>query len=153
MKFFTPEDFEPCSQTLTAAGMADRANTKIEKEGRVVYGDESYQTNLSNWDCQSDETTTHKALLICVEPIEKCTHPNEKVNIKTGGLETPLIFKCECGAKVKATAFEEIPEPIKPIEKECAHSYRQMEYGSAICSHCKKVLNYAQKCWQNDYAY
>ena len=110
MKFFKPEDFQVA---LGEYGMglqaANLANAKLEREGKVVY-----QYNKGPWSQTSLESFTgikeqdHRALLINIEPIEKCTHPKEKVNeIYDGGY--PIgEFQCECGAKVKPKEFEEV---------------------------------------------
>lgn len=131
MKFFIKDDFvnfgeedwrDPC--VIKPQVAADKANAKLESEGHCVYGKGDYRLfsfcGDKNLQFKDGSYPTHKALLICVEPIEKCTHPKEKVQeiIVTEGYEKkygnmiPVYkdesYKCECGAKVKPSSFEEI---------------------------------------------
>lgn len=76
MKFFKPEDFSPGFGTWNGSReeAAEWANKKLEKEGQKVDGfitrngfpHIEFSTGYSN--------TTHKALLINIEPIEVCDH-------------------------------------------------------------------------------
>ena len=59
---------------------------------------------------------THKALLICIEPLEVCTHPKEKVKAivvefwqKEPAYSTAEIrgYQCDCGVKVVPNSFVE----------------------------------------------
>ena len=45
-----------------------------------------------------------------VEPIEQCKHPEEKVQQRPDGLRSGGVYMCECGAKVKPSAFEVVDE-------------------------------------------
>lgn len=120
MTFFKPEDFKKPSHYyldwLTAyVKMVDIANAKLEKHGRVVYLDEDparYVSSDARYGCSTfqDKEHTHKALLISIEPLKKCTHPEEKVEsyyLEACRPETKY-FKCECGAKLRIKSFEEI---------------------------------------------
>ena len=148
-KFFVPEDFDgpACLSRWVKFPsyeydeilkfVTDRANTKLIKEGKIVYGFSPfpYKDHPSGnyfephtWTTfhQDDKTKyaapeNHKALLINIEPIEKCTHPADKCSYKWGqGIKLedvrfpgPQIYEpghwiCECGAKVKPKEFEEI---------------------------------------------
>lgn len=122
MKFFKPEDFQFAAnidmfhgyEMKCAKLSAEAANVKLEREGKVVY---SEHKGWSSWNPIQDYTLTHKALLICIEPIEKCKHPVEKIKVKpyTVRCETQdaqdkfgwlARYQCECGAKVKPKEFE-----------------------------------------------
>jgi len=107
MKFFKPSDFAGSGHEPFAQYAADEANAKLEREGKVVCGYESIKT----WDqVKPDYSNTHKALLINIEPIEKCTHPSEKVGPYTSmdvlNNKAEHYFRCECGAKVKPKSYE-----------------------------------------------
>ncbi len=112
MKFFKLEDFQ--SFYPFTNNIVDIANEKLERVGKIVYSNEAAFT----WRF-SNESKATKALLINIESIEKCTHPEKKVEIvitegfqKQFGQKLPVFqseyYKCECGAKVKPTGFEEI---------------------------------------------
>ncbi len=113
MKFFKPEDFiEPGAGQflLTGEMLASLANAKLEREGRVVYSQDDGQFATGKWmeKICSESRHSNKALLINIEPIEKCTHPAEKVHEVFGGRTQDQFygFECECGIKVKAKVFE-----------------------------------------------
>lgn len=123
-KFFKPEEAVFTGLQGEFMISIDYANAKLEREGQVVYlsGDQSeisrikqdeknYQVISSNF-----KNSKHKALLINIEPIEKCTHPKEKVKVAWDGDKNKQgclprfseeFYKCECGAKVKPKEFEE----------------------------------------------
>lgn len=105
MKFFKPEDFLPGNDfykitwdDVVRKQLADRANAKLEREGKVVFG----IPGADLWEEALYSSSTHTAVLINIEPIEKCTHPAEKV------VQTTIDFQCPCGAKLKPKTFEEI---------------------------------------------
>jgi hypothetical protein len=119
VKFFQPEDFYVFGQldTLcTPMEAAEIGNAKLEREGRVVFG---VSENSMFWTGLSDNDT-HKGLLVNIQPIEKCSHPVDKVNRKehyyqhgliTGPKETTHFgtnYECSlCGKIVKPGGFEE----------------------------------------------
>jgi len=122
MKFFKPEDFEKeyprFTRVLSYERVADFCNAKLEREGRVVYGSED-----SHWIYGTAPFTSNKALLINIEPIEKCTHPSEKIkeSIELRDVtrttyddgratysHSYFAYTCECGAKVKPKEFEAV---------------------------------------------
>jgi hypothetical protein len=105
MKFFKPEDFAGSGYDpeFFPEYATNVANAKLEREGRVVYS----KRHGNIWELGQHEDDTVKALLINIEPIEKCTHPRDKViqeDLYSGALTNR--FKCECGAKVKPKSFE-----------------------------------------------
>lgn len=120
MSIFKPEDFYTtyAETPLTREEqcfVANLANAKLEREGKVVYG--KYK-NDSHWeiifsDCVAT-SDTHKALIINIEKIEKCKHPAEYLFLEAfvvDGIRVPRlgVYTCEkCGAKVKPTVFEEV---------------------------------------------
>lgn len=59
-------------ETINYEETAKALNAKLEREGKVVYGfrsDEKTELKQIEWD--ADEFMhTHKALLVCVEPLE-----------------------------------------------------------------------------------
>lgn len=131
MKFFKPEDFLCTTNIpLLPTEACNLANAKLEREGKIVYGHNGKSVadhfpdaffwrpdDLVNGDVLYNGKiahSTHKALLINIEPIEKCTHPSEKVKtqwrrefhcLRDEGIEVKE-WQCECGAKVKPKSFE-----------------------------------------------
>lgn len=122
-KFFNFTDFiEQCNSADQADHIANAANAKLERESKVVYSyrpDLTWFTNQTSGSkectyCGGDEieccrfykidpVDTHKALLINIETIEKCTHPEEKIRKQ----EWPYGL-CECGIRVKPAKFEPV---------------------------------------------
>lgn len=104
MEFFKPEDFED-GGLISASCAAGRANAKLEKEGRVVYGNFYKGKFTTGWcSAESDKWKIEKAILVNIEKIsEPCTHPKEKIKFLCQS-----FFQCECGKQMKPTAFEEI---------------------------------------------
>ncbi len=92
MKFFEPGDFEgkiPWDLTTgqVREHFCDIANAKLVKEAKVVYASRDYsEITLDLRDerkhsaiSSNFKNSFYKALLICIEPIEKCTHPLYKI--------------------------------------------------------------------------
>jgi len=115
MKFFVASDFVESSKHVggmifaeTPNAIAERANAKLIKDGKVVHTAETDMAGGKVW-YQADQLPhpgpTHKALLINIEKIEKCTHPAEKVGgiYQSGGMPE---FQCECGVKVVPESFK-----------------------------------------------
>lgn len=107
MEFFTEKDFEGSgiSHTATAAAIA---NDKLEREAKIVYTHCLERTwRQIPWDHEKQRGVIFKALLINIEPVERCKHPKEKVttNLEYGFEWTHI---CICGAKVQPSIFEEI---------------------------------------------
>ena len=120
-KFFKPEDFEhplfSDKYTLTINEAVNRANAKLERESKVVYGSNSRlwttdpQLPIDRPDLNIKyEGPSHKAFLINIELIEQCTHPKENVQSVWGkdGCGDPIMhFECEiCSARVQPKGFE-----------------------------------------------
>ncbi len=97
-------------------GFCPECSAKLEREGKVVYGSEpeDKETYSALYGEGNNRYSTHKALLINIEPIEVCTHPKEKVFKKkflsigpaSEGKTPGEYYKCECGARVKPSVFE-----------------------------------------------
>lgn len=113
MKFFTASDFvnegedkweKPC--LIKPYEAADRANAKLEREACLMYKIENKQW-VHRDDIYPFGKETHKALLIAIEPLERCSHPTEKVKVVIN-YSLNNYYKCECGAKVKPASFEVI---------------------------------------------
>lgn len=123
MKFFKPEDFykDECIHCVEDGfRIAALANAQLEREGKVVYGNELH------WTLKQYSSDTRKALLINIEPVEKCAHPESKISRASIDWESLRIikdkeafvraiqyycmndFRCECGARVKPKEFEEV---------------------------------------------
>lgn len=106
MKFFKPDDFD--FDTLEQC--ANFANAKLEREGKTVYTD---HITDPFWSDENDKYETHKALLINIEPIEKCEHPKNKIIRRRvdfsviNQVATNIIYECECGARVEPESFKE----------------------------------------------
>lgn len=104
MSFFKPEDFEGWPHEREQ--IANLANAKLEREARNVF------LNLSREGILLDITgfnrkQSHKALLINIEPIDKCKHPQEKVEALTLNSQ-PYVYRCKCGVLVEPESFKEI---------------------------------------------
>lgn len=89
MKFFKPEDFDSWSSAdprINITGlMASIANAKLEREGKIVEGNESFgEWHLKSNSCHVGKIVTQKALLIGIEKIE----PEHK-----------HVWICACGEK------------------------------------------------------
>lgn len=110
MKFFKPEDFDGITHEwenrkfIRVEYAVDICNAKLEREGRVVYLTQTNQPTNNMLEKQYD-WHTHKALLINIEPLEKCRHPKEKV---TKRINWEGIYECECGQRLKPASFEEV---------------------------------------------
>lgn len=113
MNFFKPDDIEldECEVTYERKKyLVKQLNAKLEKEGTIVSGDgevfSKYERRLLNM------KRIYKALLINIEPIEKCNHMGKKLEKIEGFLPQHFkyagCYKCECGAKVKPVSFEEL---------------------------------------------
>jgi len=119
MKFFTPEDFEFNYMGLKdwpiyAKRISDCANAKLEREGKRIYKS-SYDIwrteRIGKDDFFRGPLSTHRAILINIEPIEKCTHPPEKVeSTKYDPAEYTYTYNCSCGARVEPSGFSEVKE-------------------------------------------
>lgn len=117
MKFFKPEDFKYDSfvfgetNYINIEYASNRANEKLEREARVVYGViESTFNYLVTKEALGFGTSplklsTHKALLINIEPIEDCKHPKEKVCIKRNLVSHTSWYECSCGVEVEPTTY------------------------------------------------
>lgn len=115
MNFFKPEDFLENCGAITPFGMAEKANAKLERDGKVVFSikDENYKPGYRAWvynNCPENKHT-HKAILIAIQEIKKCEHPKDKIkqllcNPASQSRET--FFECECGARVEPTEFREV---------------------------------------------
>lgn len=72
MKFFKAEDFEPILQVMHSLALdrtAELANAKLEREAKAVYG--HYWGDLFMTIEQKDTLSTHTALVLNIQPIEK----------------------------------------------------------------------------------
>lgn len=118
LSIFKPEDFGGeyglCDHCMAdATNMANhKLNQWLKENGKVVY---SQSPDKRYWTDPHDPTTqgVHlesdiKALLICIEPIEKCAHPREKVVDPRVSKLNLVYYQCECGAKVQPSGFEEV---------------------------------------------
>jgi len=76
------------------------ANAKLKREGKMMYA--SGKSLELNWTNRRYSSDSYQALLIAIEPINPCNHPFHK--IKTIGT---MEWKCECGAYVIPTKFQE----------------------------------------------
>jgi hypothetical protein len=106
MKFFKLEDFD-LDEIANSQDIIDIVNAKLEREGKVVYSN-----NAHGWNENGPCISLKKALLINIEPIEKCTHPVEKVGLVSssdtvnGNPARIDEFFCGCGVKVKPKSYE-----------------------------------------------
>lgn len=114
MKFFRANDFtnhyHSKTQEECAEYCADIANKRLEQCGKDVY---SVYKSPHIWQL-SPQDAKHRALLINIEDLEPCTHPEEKVRPRVVGLKEQIcaehiikdVYICECGAKLKPKSFE-----------------------------------------------
>lgn len=109
-QFFVPEDFpKEMMQGMYAiqVNAAHHANLKLEREGQVVYS--YWRDTKGPWSSDFEiPPDTHKALLINIEPIEKCQHPREKVKLADFSVfgNGDFGFMCDCGARVEPDGFK-----------------------------------------------
>lgn len=121
MNFFKPEDFRYLNITNATQRLeslqelaSNIANTIIQREGKIVYFLEDDHWENGSWTVDTTYPPAKtKALLINIEPNEKCQHPKEKITITSVSREMynkdwDKSYECECGAKVKPTVFEEV---------------------------------------------
>lgn len=106
MTFFSAEDFAKQEwKTITAGQAANIANQKLQRDAKVVYGLKSTKLDDQFYFSESkDDADTHRALLICVEEIEKksCTHP-DVLPVNSG-----WYYRCsDCGIKLQPTGWKE----------------------------------------------
>jgi len=110
-KFFTPNDFRYFHNGKLEPVMAcDLANAKLERQGISVTGYHYDSIDVAHNFSSIKEfrsSTTHKALLINIEPIETCKHPIEKVTTR---IDWQGRYKCECGFIVVPSGFKGIEE-------------------------------------------
>lgn len=115
--FFKPEDFLNFDGRLGAEPIcnqiASMANVKLEREGKVVYGqikDHQILGNLCNFDTEKIESDNYQALLINIESIEKCKHPKDKIQQATFfDVETKTrypVWYCQCGITLEPDTFK-----------------------------------------------
>lgn len=113
MKFFKPSDFDgqiTATEKNSLVNIADAANAKLEREGKVVKGsfDGSYVDGFNDW--PYPDVSNCKALLINIEPLVKCEHPRERIRFiipkDYSSKDGYSYYSCECGARVKPKSFE-----------------------------------------------
>lgn len=110
IEFFKPDDFQYESEgRLRSIMAADIANAKLEKEGCLIYCDK--EGGRANWSLNKTGAK-YKALIINIEPIEKCDHPKDKINvlvnlqkrdINASFFSNPyseISLSCQCGANL-----------------------------------------------------
>jgi len=116
---FKPEDFLRAGRfevghwtPQSTSEMANTAQAKfdqwLKENGRVIYRD-SEPDHFWFEDKEALGRPTYKAILINIEPIEKCTHPTGKVSghyLSDGIYDKWIGYRCECGVKVKPKEFE-----------------------------------------------
>jgi len=111
--FFTPEDFHRGPLSIGSSKIAaELANIKLSKQ-RVVYAnehcaglEEAAWWPLSTYDREHGHNTTHRALLVNIQPVE-CAHDAVKGIINYG--EYKDEYTCvDCNAKLKPTGWRVI---------------------------------------------
>jgi hypothetical protein len=117
VKFFIPSDFEipgipPSWLGKSSAEISSIiANAKLERDGMKITLEHGYTMGPKGGLQEPIILGKHVAHIVYMEPIEKCSHPPEKVMWKW---QTPskgpsdVVHYCECGAKVKVKEYEEI---------------------------------------------
>lgn len=129
LEIFKPEDFPSCPTSinssvytmLTSHSAAHSANHRLnewlEKNSTTVCR-MPIVGRMSNWTeltalAKIADNHTETALLICIEPVEECKHPKEKIMASAtyfgpGNMVLTCKFICQCGVKVQPKEFEEI---------------------------------------------
>lgn len=100
---------------------AIKANEKLEKEGKILYCEFPSDQDASFSLIKFNEAT-HEALLLNIEPLEKCKHQLIKIKKIEHGDKSKLFntprtrqslgfsYECVCGKKLRRIeSFEEIP--------------------------------------------
>lgn len=134
MSFFKKEDFKGTYnnyQNEWLEKMAELANAKLEREGKVVYTHSTFE-KPGYWGPieQGSFDDTHKALLINIEPIEKCKHINISPRVIIDDFKNFFNkYKDEPGYKM----FETIP-----TEKPKWYQFRK-QLSRGLVSLAKKI--------------
>lgn len=114
-------DLKKCITEVIAQTAQQIFDEWLAKEGKVVYGKWSIRDMDGKFLYEQWNTgispdlgpTSHKAILINIEPIEKCNHPKEKVHWKfykeSYYEQRHTEWHCECGARVQPESFIEVP--------------------------------------------
>lgn len=122
---FNHEDFISVSGNFSinkesARVAQEKLDEWIKENGKVVYGcrsQEEWHSSIQDERIYSVissnfKNSHYKAILINIEPLEKCKHPREKVRLMDSaayvGGDLIYGFMCECGSKVKPKEFEEL---------------------------------------------
>lgn len=128
---FKPEDFDniafpqPYNWEIAAARAQQIFDTWLKKNGKVVYGRHSYliwgeSENQFEIGVKGQDKADQKAILINIEPLERCSHPKEKIKhvtkkmqsgegtLTSGYMIDLTAYVCECGARVEPKEFEAI---------------------------------------------
>lgn len=117
MTFFKPEDFHVDllnydTNVSVANIIANIANAKLERESKQIWVFKDKQSgeihNLTTIDQYKPDLYRHKALMINIEPRNKCEHSLEKIRVVYETDTSHKTYLCECGVKVKPVEFEEI---------------------------------------------
>lgn len=108
MKYFIPEDFYGVfERQIDREYASNAANEKLKCCGKVIYGSISESmNNLRDWSMNKSNYTTHKAIVINIQLIEKCEHPNEKVGVCMNPCTGIKYYKCYCGIEVIPSTFK-----------------------------------------------
>lgn len=108
MNFFTPKDFHEIASAHDGRLISDIANVKLAKHGVLVFG-----SNAVGWTISRNTYDRQKAILINIEPIQKCEHPKDEVtrlDFYDHGPSKDIYqtsYKCQCGATVYPNSFSE----------------------------------------------
>lgn len=95
------------SRSTMARAAQVKFDAWLKEHGKVVYGDIGGESARGlYWRTNKSNTDNRKAILVCAEPIEKCTHPREKVTWSFESKE----YRCTCGVSMIPSAYE----PVKP---------------------------------------
>ena len=133
---FEPSDFDTYTQSGVYMGYispqeaATLANAKFNewllREGKIVYKQPGFSGHSWQENIYDASNRTHKAILVCIEPIEKpkCEHENVH-HLK----DDVTSWVCEdCGEPLRVS--------FEPIVKECNHVWLTPSKNRTACKMC-----------------
>lgn len=108
LKFTCDDISNSCISDMQKVQWRDTAQRLFDewlaKEGQAVHGTGKMWVSEG---ATTEPPSSMKAILINIEPIEKCNHPKEKVKDYFPS-DLRVLYQCRCGKTVQPKEFEEI---------------------------------------------
>lgn len=151
MKFFTEADFKLINESLNPNQsvrylMADAANFKLEREGKVIYSvAPNYLENSWFFASGQPNGAMYKALLINVENIgELCAHVGhlQYTKITNDGPEHLRAYCINCHKSFKLAEIEPLKACEHPSEKVSPLFFNSKEYKCSSCNQRVKATKW-----------